>query len=877
MKLNKNIAILTFIILFGIIFFLLFQKYQELNKQNTDAIQSIPINASIIIEIENWNSSLKKLENTILWKSISSSENWLEIKKKIDSTSVKFKAYDKLKHFIENKKLYLSFHYSTNDFYIFLSTECNAEELKLIEMNGDLIGSFKTREYDGVKIYELENNWNLCHHKDILFMSSSSLLTEDGIRQLNNEISLLDNTEFKKVQTTKSTFAGAHIYINYSSLSKLLSQNTKLSKSNEKWISRWANWAELDLESSENNLTLSGFTLVEDSSSNYLTSLFDQLEQKIEVSKVAPRNTYKITALGIEDYNLFYSNYKDFLAKHNNLYEHNKALFDIKSKYNLDIEKYFNGIVLNEMGTISTFSTSGKSDDFIFIKSKKESEELLSHINPKTDNESFEENYRGFKISKFEINDVIAKLYGHLFSSVKENYFSYIGGYLIFANSTSSLKAFINNFISKKVLDNNASFINFKDQIGSRCNFLYYTNPSIGNWDESLKNKWKPFVLKENWMNVSGFVYQLSSKNELFYNNIVLQYDADSDKETQLDWIVNIEKNISISPQIVYNHHTKKNNIIIQDDDKKVYLISSKGKILWKKQLGGIILDKVNQLDFYKNGKLQYIFNTEDSLYIIDRLGRNVENFPMKLNAKAKRGHSLFDYDKNRKYRILIPSENGMVYNYSKEGKAVKGWKFEKMNMPISHQIQYVNIKGKDYIYVVDSEGNTNVVGRNGKKRADIEKIPVNSSYYIDKKVGSIYTSDNSGNIWLTTLKGSQTKIKTSELESFSFYASNINNDDLMDLFISDDSGVKCYNLESEILDFNVQNESDPKVFKFNNQSIIGFSSEGSCYLFDSRGKSFSGSPLFGGGDFECVDLDKDNKLNLIVVNENILNNYSLE
>mgnify|MGYP001322037585 CR=1 FL=1 len=877
MKLNKKTAILTFSILFGIIFFALFQKYQELNKQNTDAIQSIPINASFVIEIENWNSSLKKLENTMLWKSISNSENWLKIKKKIDSTSVKFKAHDKLKHFIENKKLYLSFHHSTNDFYIFLSTECNAEELKLIKMNDDLIGSFKTRDYDGVKIYELENKWNLCHHKDILFMSSSSLLIEDGIRQLNNEISLLDNTEFKKVQTTKSTFAGAHIYINYSSLSKLLSQNTKLSKSNEKWISRWANWAELDLESSENNLTLSGFTLVEDSSSNYLTSLFDQLEQKIEISKVAPRNTYKITALGIEDYNLFYANYKDFLAKHNNLYEHNKALSDIKSKYNLDIEKYFNGIVLNEMGTINTFSTSGKSDDFIFIKSKKESEELLNHINPKTDYKSFTENYRGFKISKFEINSVIAKLYGHLFSSVKENYFSYIEGYLIFSNSASSLKAFINNFISKKVLDNNASFINFKDQIGSRCNFLYYTNPSMGNWDESLKNKWKPFVVKENWMNVSGFVYQLSSKNELFYNNIVLQYNADSDKETQLDWIVNIEKNISISPQIVYNHSTKKNNIIIQDDDKKVYLISSKGKILYEKQLGGIILDKVNQLDFYKNGKLQYIFNTEDSLYIIDRLGRNVENFPMKLSAKAKRGHSLLDYDKNKKYRILVPSENGMVYNYSKEGKAVKGWKFEKMNMPISHQIQHINIKGKDYIYVVDSNGNTNVVGRNGKKRTDIEKIPIKSSYYIDKKAGSIYTSDNSGNIWLTTLKGSQTKIKTSELENFSFFASNFNNDDLMDLFISDDSGVKCYNLESEILDFNVQNESNPKVFKFNNQSIIGFSSEGSCYLFDSEAKVFSGSPLFGGGDFECVDLDMDNKLNLIVVNENILNNYSLE
>ena len=281
-------------------------------------------------------------------------------------------------------------------------------------------------------------------------MSSSSLLTEDGIRQLNNEISLLDNTEFKKVQTTKSTFAGAHIYINYSSLSKLLSQNTKLSKSNEKWISRWANWAELDLESSENNLTLSGFTLVEDSSSNYLTSLFDQLETKIEVSKVAPRNTYKITALGIEDYNLFYSNYKDFLAKHNNLYEHNKAITTINSKYNLDIEKYTNNIVLNEMGTISTFFIQENQMILYLSNPKKNLKNYLNiSILPLIMNH-LKKIIEDLKYPNLKLMMLLQSLYGHLFSSVKENYFSYIGGYLIFANSTSSLKAFINNFIIKK-------------------------------------------------------------------------------------------------------------------------------------------------------------------------------------------------------------------------------------------------------------------------------------------------------------------------------------------------------------------------------------------------------------------------------------------
>ncbi|MBH83639.1 MAG: hypothetical protein CMP70_03070 [Flavobacteriales bacterium] len=877
MKLNKSIVVLTLSLLVGIIFFSLFQKYQELNRKNVDAIQSIPISAAIVIESENWNSSLQELEKTTIWKSITNSEDWSKIFKSIQSLSQKFLASQELKHFINNKKLYLSIHHSTNDFYIFLSTSCNIKDFQSIKMADSLIENFRTRQYDEVEIFEFDNNWNICHHNNILFMSSSSLLIEDGIRQLNNEVSLLDNSKFKKIQSTKSTFAKTHIYTNYANLAKLLYQNTKLSKSQEKWISRWANWAEVDLEISDNNLTLSGFTLIQDSSSNYLTSLFDQQEQKIEISKVAPTNTYTIKAIGIDNINLFYNNYKNFLAKHNNLYEHNKNLFEIKSKYNLDLENYFNGIVLNEIGTISTYSSTRKFDNFIFVKSKQESEELLNYINPKKANKPFHENYRGFKISKFEINNIFSKLYGQIFDVIDENYFSYIDGYLIFANSASSLKTFINNFISKKVLDNNPSFINFKDQIGSRCNFLYYNNPSTLNWEQLLKKKLMPLISKKNWSKVSGFVYQLSSKNELFYNNIVLQYDLNADKASQLDWLVNFDNNISISPQIVYNHKNKKNNIIVQDENKIIYLISSNGNILWKRSLGGIILDDINQIDFYKNQKIQYVFNTEDSLYIIDRLGRNVEDFPIKLSVKAKRGHTLIDYDKNRKYRILVPSENGMVHNYTKEGRIIKGWKFSKMDSPIKQQIKYTSVKGKDYIYVVDKKGNTNIVGRNGKKRVNIKNIPIKSSFYIDKQNGSIYSCDKSGNIWLTTLKGKQTKIKTSELENFSFFATNINDDEIMDLFISNNSSVKCYNFEAEILEFDIQNESTPKHFKLNNKSIIGFSSKGNCYLYNSNGELFSDSPLFGGGEFEFADLDNDNKINLIVINDRILYNYSLK
>jgi hypothetical protein len=45
--------------------------------------------------------------------------------------------------------------------------------------------------------------------------------------------------------------------------------------------------------------------------------------------------------------------------------------------------------------------------------------------------------------------------------------------------------------------------------------------------------------------------------------------------------------------------------------------------------LDGRILSEIFQLDYYRNGKLQYLFNTENKLWVIDRNGNPVEKFPI--------------------------------------------------------------------------------------------------------------------------------------------------------------------------------------------------------------------------------------------------------
>ncbi|MBQ0741390.1 hypothetical protein J9332_44670, partial [Aquimarina celericrescens] len=57
-------------------------------------------------------------------------------------------------------------------------------------------------------------------------------------------------------------------------------------------------------------------------------------------------------------------------------------------------------------------------------------------------------------------------------------------------------------------------------------------------------------------------------------------------------YTVHLDNEIASQPQFVTNHLTKKKEIIVQDQKNNLYLISTDGKILWKKELNGLIKGK---------------------------------------------------------------------------------------------------------------------------------------------------------------------------------------------------------------------------------------------------------------------------------------------
>src|SRR5690606_19585162 len=157
--------------------------------------------------------------------------------------------------------------------------------------------------------------------------------------------------------------------------------------------------------------------------------------------------------------------------------------------------------------------------------------------------------------------------------------------------------------------------------------------------------------------NVSGIQF-IFDNNFAHINGIIKQTKAQASANAVSEELnIKLDTDLLNTPQFVTNHITKEKEIVVQDINNNLYLISNTGKILWKKQVEGPILGTIEQIDIYRNGRLQLVFATPHRVYVMDRNGKDVGPFPAKFNDNITQPLSVFDYDKNKNYRKLVIQE----------------------------------------------------------------------------------------------------------------------------------------------------------------------------------------------------------------------------
>ena len=488
-----------------------------------------------------------------------------------------------------------------------------------------------------------------------------------------------------------------------------------------------------------------------------------------------------------------------------------------------------------------------------------------SNYKPEANNDLFVQKFK--KINQTNTNFSIALdslKTKEFFKKVFKNEVNISDGNLIINIDASNNLIYINGVVDNYSLNSNSNYkkIAVEEIIENEEKlYFHFKNDLLTDYDiitTNQENKFDFFQLDSTDEVLDLYkIFQLKEGNNLAsINGIISNYKDDSkNSEIELKFETSISNEIILGPLIVKNHTNNKNEVFIQDSENTIYLINENGQIEWTKKINDRVIDEVKQIDSYKNGRLQYVFATQNSLHMIDRKGRDVGKFPLKFNDQITKPVSVFDYDNNKNYRLLI-TQNDELFMFDSKGNRVRGFDYNKKSKIITKP-EHFRISNKDII-VFKTSDDLKILNRKGKVRI---KIKEDYNYSKDE----IFQYQNS--LLTTTLNNKIVKIdmngNSKEVSSMSFNGK----------YVSDKKTI--YTLQKNILS-NSKKNIEIQFGKYENFSAISDkkntliniydSQNNKLYLFDNEVNTVKGFPILA--DANASFILENNKIEFSVISD---------
>ncbi|MDA3879052.1 MAG: hypothetical protein PF436_01570 [Prolixibacteraceae bacterium] len=917
---KRHIIITIAIVVFSVVAAFLFFKPTSIHTQ-TDVYNAISPNAPVIIKINNLKKYIDIKENEMAGSLISVEQ--------IENTA------SDVRHFLEffntentfeqlvykNDFIITLNHSGKNDISPLLIITLNNKQQK--ELAGTIISklqsgngaSITTRKYNKANIVEYSKgnqSYYISLRDQICLISSKSVILEEALRLIEINEPTLDNDFFGLLKTAGKQ-ADVNIFINHSTaglffekfLSPVLKQKTMLFKA-------YATWTEADITIDNNRLLISGFTSAETLDNNYASTLFNQQPASSNIDKILPATTAYYTSMVLSDAPVFFSDYTRHLQKRNLNFQRENQLLTIEKQTGIKIDDMFvelldkevamAGIVVDQKDPESgkTWVVETKSGSTAMKKLIELQENYYSKKNIAS-TELFKEYSidaaTKFKIYRFPYANLPEIIYGAIFSKAKSNWFAQYDNYLIFGDSYRTVSRILHSNVLGETLSVSTDYNMFKSNMNNRSNISFYCNTSASLPVASIffNNELSENIINNNELRkFKAFTWQVTSTGNMLYNNATLSYNPVIKSKPQTVWQSHLDAPFDFKPKFTINHYDPKNKeVVIHDNENNFYLINNVGRVLWKIKLNSPILGEIYQIDYFRNGKLQYLFNTENKLHMVDRNGEYVKNFPINFREKATCGIAVFDYDNNRDYRYFVACEDRKIYAYSKEGKLLDGWNQFQTDHPVTQPIQHFRTEGKDFIVATDKMKDY-ILHRRGIVRVATDAVYQHTgqnTIYLEERTRKhgprVVATDANGNLHYTDLEnGSHQAVdlaKTSE--NHFFISANIDANEDYEYIVADGSLLQIFDANGKRIlknDFENQITHRPNIYNFpGGVTKIGITTgtANKIHLIDTNGDMHEGFPLNGCTEFSIGFISNDrSNFNLLVGSpDGYLYNYYVE
>ncbi|RMB56730.1 hypothetical protein EAX61_13060 [Dokdonia sinensis] len=692
-----------------------------------------------------------------------------------------------------------------NEYEVSIITEATASLFKndSLALTTDKGKIKKTSSVENPLFYLIEN--------EAAIFSSSQLLLENVIRERKEKV--VQDEVFHRAYDATSSNAIASILLRGEAGATVW--RNIFPEARNAPLDNAFSWLSADIDLNENDIVLSGVAISQDSIGLKLELLKNTQPVPNRIAEITPLSALSVSAVTHRDWGTF----KD-----------NQALFQKRDavKFNIDQEEVFN--TFQEVGMIhlpESIVVIGVSGDVTLTEGALAGNDMIT-------------TFRDIEIREMGAKAAFAKAYKPLLPLPEVTVFCNVDDFFIFGENQTALETIIANYQNNATLAKSETYQNTARRLSSAASYLHVEILGNGHYKSWVSDDGRKKLSSAKLDAYPYLATQLVQERDFMHFNFVLNQNEAPAAAGAVSQIANVKLNadITMSPQLVKNHRTKGMDIVVQDINNTLYLISNVGKVLWQKELDGQVKGDVQQVDLYRNGRLQLAFVTDKTFYILDRNGNEIKPFPLSFKDPITQPLAIFDYENNRNYRFVIV-QNDEVLMYDKKAEPVTGFKFSKAESEVIFPPKHIRLANKDYIVIATNSGNVNILSRTGKSRIEVEQ-KIN--------LGDTPLFDDGNNFLTYTVNGD--KIAISQSGKITENATDIGSDAtiLIDGRTTVSMRENDLRIKGKKVELPFGTYSKPVLATVGKSEYVGFTNVEAkeVFLYNSKGEPLENLPVYG-------------------------------
>ena len=562
------------------------------------------------------------------------------------------------------------------------------------------------------KVTALNTGLKLQEKDGFLIASRSETFVKASARNLEEGTSIMGSRSLQGLLPKVS--APAVLLVNHSHAPKITdvygSSKVRKHAGCLKNLAPWSAWAIQAPE--KDNITIKGVSAASDSPGSWFAAFSGKGSQDALFPEVLPYFTGTAISLPIEDVDALIASRRTFEDGNGRLNAFNKAL-KARPARDITVEEWVKSLQPRELVKASFRADDGVRHEVLLIRSGRD----LKYGNGQSNA------YRG----------CLASVFGEEFSIVDSTCASVGTKWAVFGDAPS-----VEAFREKEFLG-----YTLKDRMGDASvpaskGFVAYA--SISDEPQVVQEILGARLAApvEAFAKGAGYAPALISANlsgEL--PSMTIRLDKRALKGTKVQVL---ERDTTVVVPTGYfpvkNYTTGKTNQLYQNSHGAICLNDENGKGVWGIPFKGSLCGRVQNVDYFANGKIQFLFASGSKLYLLDRLGHWVNGFPVETGKNILLGPDVYDFTGAGGYTVMVLHRDNTLERYNLHGKKPDGWKGIAAPETIKNLPELIEVKDRRYWAVRTSVrtliypftgGDPLVSGEGGKMIKPDSKLTVTS------------------------------------------------------------------------------------------------------------------------------------------------------